>query len=130
MDEEDLLNHLRELEVLLHQPQARSDPRKLDELLHDSFIEFGRSGRSYCKADFVRELPAEQNPPLVWSQDFAIERIADGVALLTYKSAHLDAEGETSRHTLRASLWQRTGDGWKVRYHQGTPTHAFARNGV
>jgi hypothetical protein len=39
---DDLLRHLRELEVKLHQPEIRRDPSRLDELLHESFIEFGR----------------------------------------------------------------------------------------
>ena len=44
---DDLLHHLRELEVALHQPDFRYDPARLDQLLHESFAEFGRSGRCY-----------------------------------------------------------------------------------
>lgn len=128
MTEENLLNQLRDLEIALHQPDVRSDFVRLDELLHDSFAEFGRSGRSYRKADILRELPLEEPSGTVWSQDFSAAEIADGVALLTYKAAHLDENGEISRHTLRSSLWQRTARGWQMRFHQGTPTDAFAKN--
>lgn len=125
---DDLLNQLRELEVALHQPEVRSDPELLDELIHDSFIEFGRSGRSFSKADILRELPLAQPTGTIWSQDFSVMQIADDIALLTYKSAHLDETGELSRHTLRSSLWQRTDCGWQMRFHQGTPTDAFPKS--
>ena len=127
MTEEPLLSHLRDLEVALHQPSVRADIHRLDELLHPSFIEFGRSGRKYTKADMLRELPAAQPAAAIWAQNFAVAEIADGVALLTYQSAHVDANGELSRPTLRSSLWQRSGSGWQMRFHQGTPTHAFAK---
>ena len=108
MSKHKLLNQLRDLEITLHQPSVRSDPDRLGQLLHESFIEFGRSGRSYSKADIILQLSSEQQSGTIWSQDFYVVEIADGAALLTYKSGHLDGQGEVSRHTLRSSLWQRT----------------------
>ena len=127
MTEDHLLIHLRDLEISLHQPAVRADINRLDELLHPSFIEFGRSGRRYTKADMLRDLPLAQPSAAIWSQNFAVAEIADGVALLTYRSAHVDENGELSRHTLRSSLWQRAESGWQLRFHQGTPTDAFAK---
>jgi hypothetical protein len=43
MNPDNLLQHLRELEVALHQPDVRRDPAQLNQLLHESFAEFGRS---------------------------------------------------------------------------------------
>ena len=128
MAKDELLIHLRDLEVALQQPNIWTDTDRLDELLHDSFLEFGRSGRSYNKADILRELPLGRPSDTLWSQDFSVAEIADGVALLTYRSADMDVNGEMSRYTLRASLWQRTARGWQMRFHQGTPTDAFARS--
>ena len=128
MARDDILVHLHDLEVALHQPNIWADTDRLDELLHDSFLEFGRSGRSYNKADILRELPLRKPSDTLWSQDFSVADIADGVALLTYRSADVDANGEMSRFTLRASLWQRTARGWQMRFHQGTPTDAFAKS--
>lgn len=128
MATDDLLQHLRELEIALHQPDVRRDPVRPDELLHESFAEFGRSGRSYCRADILKFLSLEVPPGPVWSQDFTVAEIGEGIALLTYKSAYVDANGELHRYTLRASLWQRTARGWQMRFHQGTPTDAFAKN--
>lgn len=128
MDTDDLLHHLRELEVALHQPDVRRDPARLDELLHESFAEFGRSGRSYSRADILEFLRNEVPQGPVWSQEFTVTEIAEGIALLTYKSAYVDANGELRHHSLRSSLWQCTTRGWQMRFHQGTPTDAFAKN--
>jgi hypothetical protein len=125
---DDLLQHLRELEVALHQPKVRGDRTRLKELLHDSFSEFGRSGCSYSRADILELLSHEVPQGTIWSQDFTLAEIAEGIALLTYKSAYIDANGELARHTLRSSLWQRTTRGWQLRFHQGTPTDAFAKD--
>jgi hypothetical protein len=127
VDTDSLLQHLHELEVALHQPELRRDPARLDELLHESFTEFGRSGRSYKRADILEFLRLEVTANPVWSQEFTVAEIAEGIALLTYKSAYVDADGELCRHTLRSSLWQRTARGWQMRFHQGTPTDAFAK---
>ncbi|VAW37434.1 hypothetical protein MNBD_CHLOROFLEXI01-3354 [hydrothermal vent metagenome] len=122
---ENLLQHLRALEIALHQPDVRSDAERLGALLHDSFVEIGRSGQIHSREDILRDLPTEKPSSTVWSQDFSVAEIGDGVALLTYKSAHVDAKGEFSRYTLRASLWQRTAQGWQMRFYQGTPTGEF-----
>ncbi len=125
MTSENLLQHLRALEISLHQPEVRSDAGRLSELLHDSFVEIGRSGQIHTREKTLRDLPTKMPLGAIQSQDFAVAEISDGIALLTYKSAHVDAKGEFSRHTLRASLWQRTAQGWQMRFHQGTPTDAF-----
>jgi hypothetical protein len=128
MATDDLLQHLRDLEVALHQSDVRRDPARVDELLHELFTEFGRSGRIYSRADILEFLRVEVPAGPVWSQDFTVAEISEGTALLTYKSASIDADGELVRHTLRSSLWQRTARGWQMRFHQGTPTDAFAKS--
>jgi hypothetical protein len=122
--DEELLEHLRELEVVLHQPAVRGDRPRLEALLHEEFAEFGRSGRRYARAEILTLMFEESgsSAATVRSQDFALTRLGDDVALLTYKSAAVGPKGELSRHTLRSSLWQRTWSGWRMRFHQGTPT--------
>ena len=123
-----LLKELRELEIELHHPEARSNLKRLEALLHDSFVEFGRSGKIYGKADIIERLPAETSPGSVWSQGFNVEQISEDVALLTYKSAYKNESGELSRHTNRSTLWQHTSQGWQMRFHQGTATDDFEAN--
>lgn len=125
MNDDDLLRNLRSLEVELHQPFARLGVNRLDELLHDSFLEFGKSGARYTKADILESLPAKGRSSNIWSEDYELSELANGIALLTYKAAHFDESGSLSNHTLRSSLWVKTSRVWQVRFHQGTPTDAF-----
>lgn len=123
-----LLETLQKLEVSLHDPEVRSNREKLEQLLHPDFREFGRSGAHYTYEEIVTELTQETTQPVVWSQDFELERVAEDVALLIYRSAHIGADGGLERHTHRSSLWQNTKDGWKLRFHQGTPASAFQKH--
>ena len=123
-----LLDTLRELEVRLHGRDVRSNPLALGELLHPAFREVGRSGVSYTRAQVLSEFSESPQDHEIWSQDYAVEELARGLILLTYRSAHIVESGGLERHTLRASLWQSTADGWKMRFHQGTPTGAFERH--
>ena len=128
MANEGLLEQLRALELDLQRLEVRRDRVRLDELLHDSFVEFGRSGKRYDKPDILEQRPAESSPKAMWSQDFELVELADGVALLTYRSAFVDGDGDLYRFSLRSSLWQRTQRGWQMRFHQGTATDPFAKD--
>jgi hypothetical protein len=122
-----LLHVLRDLEMRLHSPQVRADPHALGELLHPAFREFGRSGISYTRVQVLSEFAETPQHFEIWSQDYEVEELGRGLALLTYRSAHVGQSGGLERHTLRASLWQATPAGWKMRFHQGTPTGAFEK---
>ncbi|MBZ9559680.1 MULTISPECIES: DUF4440 domain-containing protein [unclassified Modicisalibacter] len=125
MNDSDLLQHLRHLEVALHQPLTRSDRGRLDELLDDEFLEFGKSGARLTKADILEWLPVERRADTIWSEGYEIARLAEDIALLTYRAAQADDEGNLSAHTLRSSLWIHSARGWRIRFHQGTATEAF-----
>jgi len=121
----ELLSLLQDQEMSLHHAATRLE--RLDELLHDAFIEFGRSGRAYDRSEIIQTLLEAKPSGDVWSRDFHLQRIGEGVALLTYKTAHVDTAGHLTRHTLRSSLWEQTSTGWKMRFHQGTPTSDFEK---
>ena len=128
MESDDLLRRLRDFELDLQRLEVRRDRARLDELLHKSFVEFGRSGRRYDKANTLEELPRNPAPMKMWSQDFELAELADGVALLTYRSASVDGDGNLFRYSLRSSVWQRTERGWQMRFHQGTATEPFTKD--
>ena len=130
MSQNDIFQTLCKLEVMLHQPKVRSDRSQLNKLLHESFIEFGRSGQTYSKSDILETLPTDDSEQVIYSQDYSLAEIEQGVALLTYKSAQINANGELSRYTLRSSLWQNTEQGWQMRFHQGTSTNAFEKSAL
>ncbi len=118
------MDDLVKLEKELHEPSVRKDKERLDQLLHDSFIEIGRSGILFDKAQIMKTLSSE-SVHVVSSKDYNAKPIGDGLVLLTYRSAHVEPNQALSRFALRASLWEQTTQGWKMRYYQGTPTDAF-----
>lgn len=122
---EETLSTLRALECELHEPKARRDAERLAQLLHAEFHEFGRSGRSYTRAEILELLQAETEPTKVHAQDFRLVKLADAAFLLTYRSAHVGMSGLLERHTNRASVWRRELDAWQMVFHQGTPTDGF-----
>ena len=120
-----LLVHLRALEEELHQPAARSSPTRLAELIHADFLEFGRSGAVYDKPEILRSLLCAKQHAEVFADNFSVRRLSTEVALLTYRSAHVQADGTLDRFTLRASIWQRVDGDWQISFHQGTATAPF-----
>ncbi len=122
-----MLNELVSLERELHDPYVRKNATRLSHLLHDSFYEIGRSGEAYDKVRILNSLEAEATH-VVWSQDFELQAISDDLVLLTYRSAHIGEGNMLSRFSRRSSLWQRMGDSWKLRFHQGTSTNAFEKS--
>lgn len=116
-----LLEELRGLETELHKDQIRRNRRRMEKLLHPDFVEFGRSGARYTRADILKEFDQRTVLPAIRSEDFAVALLAEGVALLTYLSAHGNAGGNPHQRTLRSSVWVHTETGWQVRFHQGTP---------
>lgn len=125
-----LLETLTELEISLHDPQVRRSVERLGALLHPAFKEFGRSGAAFTREEILAHVGSEAQQPVIWAQDFALERLSDDLALLTYCSAHVREDGALERHTNRASLWQFSDNGWKMRFHQGTPTQPFERRAI
>jgi len=118
-----LLDAVKALEVELHQGTTRANRSRMDELLHADFIEFGRSGTVWTRQATLDEFGAGgDGAPRIHADRFALHALGDALALLTYRSAHVNADGSRHRHTLRSSLWQRSARGWQLRFHQGTPT--------
>jgi hypothetical protein len=107
---------LRELEVSLWRAATRFDGAYMERVLAPDFVEFGRSGRVYARADTLA-VPAQDIDATL--TDMAFRAIAPGVALVTYRT-HV-REGEELLVGNRASLWSRTDGEWRLRFHQGTP---------
>ncbi|MES2583201.1 MAG: nuclear transport factor 2 family protein [Pseudomonadota bacterium] len=115
-----LLQELQALEVELHHPGVRCSRERLNQLLHPEFHEVGRSGRAYTRETIVSFLASQETQPAVVSEEFTVAELGPGVALLTYRSAHLENGNILVNHTLRSSIWVKTDAGWQLRYHQGT----------
>lgn len=98
--------------------KRRWDRDWMDRMLHPDFTEVGRSGRTY---DWKATIDAEPYPchvelPL---DGYRLDLINEDVALASYVTrAVYDDEPRSSRRT---SLWVNTNQGWRLRFHQGTP---------
>ncbi len=85
--------------------------------LSDEFVEIGRSGRVYDKAQILEAVGAEPDGVAIEASDFVFRRIAEGVVLVTY------ATRSHNGSALRSSIWRKAGERWQLVFHQGTPTN-------
>lgn len=102
----------RELELL--DPDVRRDVRRIDELLHPRFVEIGRSGHRWQRAEIITALAEEQRRVAPETDEWVFDDVGPMLVLVTYRV--MNATG-VSRH---ASLWDLSGDTPQIRYHQGT----------
>lgn len=107
------------LELSHLQFDLRSSPDRLDTLLSDAYLEFGRSGRANSKAEIIAHLSASPELPggdccVADLVQFRAVLVAPEVVLVTY----------WLRGALRSSLWRRENQTWRVLFHQGTPAAA------
>ena len=112
------------LERHLLQPDVRASRPALDRLLADDFTEIGASGRMFGKAEVLRWLPAEDGAHFDF-EPVSVRWIADDLAQVVYRARRTLAS--EVRHTLRCSLWRRSGGDWKMIFHQGTVVPEEAR---
>jgi len=128
MDTQLVLNQLKELEIELHQKNVRNDINRLNELLHESFLEVGRYGKTFRKSDILANIPKNTISGSIWSQDYELEDLSDDLALITYKSTMMDQDGRLSIYTFRSSLWQKVSGSWRIHLHQWTPSTEFPQS--
>ncbi len=104
------------LEEELLTPEVRRDAARLETLLAPGFREIGGSGRLWSRADTIEELTTasgDADPGRI--SERTADELDGGYVLLTYR---LDVGG---RAGWRSSLWQVTGYGTRLVFHQGTP---------
>ena len=116
----ELLGVQRELarrEPIFHRREFAATREQFDDMMDSGFWEVGASGRRYSR-EFVLETlstrPRTADEDLWRTEGFHCREIAPDHFLLTYTLR------QGARVTRRATLWRRTGEGWKVLFHQGT----------
>jgi len=112
---DELRDELLRLERALAERDVGALPDDLDlgALVTDDFLEFGSSGRVWDAGSVHHVLASSPGPVSI--EDFAVDLIADDVALATYRmTAPIPSN--------RSSLWVRRDGRWVMRFHQGTPT--------
>jgi hypothetical protein len=108
-------------ELRLLDPDVRARDELVLALLDPEFFEFGASGRRWGRESILAvtgAAPAAPGPP-VRVTEMAGTLLAPGVVHLTFRTD----DGE--RRVNRSSLWRRHPEaGWRMYFHQGTPTSA------
>lgn len=99
------------LEKSLLTDEIRADPSSVAALLHPDWIEVGKSGRVWTKADKLSDV----SPGLGAEFELiSVDRIAPEVILVQWRAR---SDRGDSR---RVSMWVRDGNRWLMRYQQGT----------
>jgi hypothetical protein len=114
---------LKRLEVRLQLPSVRTSRQQLDQILADEFLEFASSGATYNKRQIISLLVADPEsamPRYATVQNLKINWLADGVALLTYRSAKSSPRSARAVRANRASIWKKIEGRWQLVFHQGT----------
>jgi hypothetical protein len=114
----EILAELTRLEPIFHRPEFGTTRADLEKMIAEDFWEVGASGRRYSRAAALDVLERRSLAPHedVWETfDFNCHQLASDVFLLTYTLIQ-----GNSRRTRRSTIWQRTANGWKIVFHQGT----------
>ena len=108
---------LGRLEKRLLDPAVRASATVVAELLDDDFMEFGSSGGIYDKTQVIEGLSQEAAVERT-VMDLEVPQLTPDLGLVTYRATR---HGEPPVHSLRSSIWRRTGGQWCMLFHQGTP---------
>ena len=120
------MKKLIDLEVALHKKQPHQGSEPLSALLHDEFLEIGRSGQAHRVKDAAAWLDSDQLPGAeICSHGFECSMLAEGMALMTYNTVERSSDGSLQKHARRSSLWQKVNGRWKMRFHQATAVEGF-----
>jgi len=114
----DILAELARRERIFHRREFGTTRADFERMTADDFWEVGASGRCYSRAWVLDELERRYAAPHAdrWeTMDFRCRRLAGETYLLTYTLVQ-----DGARRTRRSTIWQRTAEGWKILYHQGT----------
>jgi hypothetical protein len=113
-----VLEELKGREPIFHTPAFGASRADFDNAAAPDYWEASASGRRYSRGFILSEL--ENHPPVDaaavgWqSHDHAVRQLGSDTYLITYTLRQLE------RITRRATMRQKTPEGWRILYHQGT----------
>jgi hypothetical protein len=117
-DLQEVLSELSAREPIFHRPEFGTSRADFEKMTVEDYWETGASGRCHSRKSVLDELERRFSAAHddVWeTRDFHCRMLAEDTFLLTYTLLQ-----DRQRLTRRATIWQRTADGWKIVYHQGT----------
>ena len=116
--ENEALDELIRREPIFHRPEFGTARADFERMMAPDYWEIGASGQRYDRGYIleVLEQRAAAGGPDIWeTSGFGCRKLADDVFLLTYTLLR-----NKTRRTRRATIWQRSADGWRIVFHQGT----------
>ncbi|QNX86352.1 nuclear transport factor 2 family protein [Acinetobacter seifertii] len=122
MENSNILSQIKSLEIEIHGLTTFEGRQRLDTLLHDEFVEIGKSGLIYRKSDVLNNLETKKTTNKILSWDFEIRFPEPKIVLMIYASCNLLADGTREKYALRSSIWKCCEGSWQMFFHQGTPT--------
>jgi hypothetical protein len=111
-------DELMRLEECMWCDETRFDTEFMERHLAPDFFEFGRSGRTYTRAQTLGVSPQSASAAIPLP-DLKVRLLAPDVAQVTYSSAV--TFGNDTEYGRRSSIWTRSNARWVMRFHQGTP---------
>jgi hypothetical protein len=114
----EVLEELSAREPIFHRAEFGVSREDFERMTVKDFWEVGASGSRYSRGYVLDELQkrhAETHEEVWQTSEFHCRRLAHDVFLLTYTLVQ-----EQTRITRRSTIWQRTAEGWKIVFHQGT----------
>jgi hypothetical protein len=108
------------LEISLHKKEIRNSREKVEALIADDFVEFGKSGDVFNKKDIIDQLEKEVVDLQINISDFIAKELSPEVVLVTYTANMLDDDNATTISTNRSSIWVWRDQRWQMVFHQGT----------
>lgn len=113
----EIVEELKGREPIFHRLEFGTTRADFERMTAPDFWETGASGQRYSREYVLKVLEEryrESHPDAWETQDFYCRQLAESVFLLTYTLF------QSERKTRRVTIWQRSAEGWKILYHQGT----------
>ena len=121
-----VLQELQPLEPIFHTNEFGLTRVDFEKRMAPDYSEVGASGCCYSREfilDFLAKNPPADAASAGWQcSDYAVRQLGPNVYLLTYTLR----QGE--RLTRRSTIWQKTNEGWRILYHQGTIAGLYEGN--
>lgn len=114
----EILAELSQLEPIFHWPPEAMTLESLERMTTADFWEVGASGRRYARDFVFKVLEERRTAPqgIEWKiTDLYCRKLSGEVYLLTYTLLQ-----DNARLTRRSTIWEKSCEGWKIVFHQGT----------
>ena len=112
-----MLEFLLKLEMSLWIEETRNNIEFLNKILHNDFMEFGKSGKVFYKKDIIDNIDDNINAIFPF-ENLKVKNIGEKTYLITYVATNKFKN--KSIKTNRSSIWIGDSENIQMIFHQGT----------